>query len=244
MDQFFAKDFSGEPFVMFGLPHLAVLVLLLAVNLALPGLRGHAKARQYFRYGLAALLLVNEFAWHIWNAAVGQWTLQTMLPLHLCSVLVWTSAVMLLTQNYQIYELIYLMGIGGAIQAVLTPDLGVYGYPHFRFFQTFLSHGGIIVAALFMTLVEGLRPYWRSLWRVFVVMNIYVAVVFVINLILGSNYLFIMHPPETPSLIDALGPWPWYLIPLELIGVVTCLVLYMPFAIKDWLASRSAQPAG
>jgi hypothetical integral membrane protein (TIGR02206 family) len=172
MDQFFAKDFSGEPFVMFGLPHLAVLVLLLAVNLALPGLRGHAKARQYFRYGLAAMLLVNELAWHIWNAAVGQWTLQTMLPLHLCSVLVWTSAVMLLTQNYQIYELIYLMGIGGAIQAVLTPDLGVYGYPHFRFFQTFLSHGGIIVAALFMTLVEGLRQYWRSLWRVFLVMNI------------------------------------------------------------------------
>jgi len=26
------------------------------------------------------------------------------------------------------------MGIGGALQALLTPDLGLYGFPHFRFF--------------------------------------------------------------------------------------------------------------
>jgi hypothetical integral membrane protein (TIGR02206 family) len=243
MEQFFALDYAGEPFMIFGLPHLVVLAVLLLANLSLPGLRGRPNAIRTVRLGLAWLLLVNEMAWHVWNAAVGRWTIQEMLPLHLCSVLVWTTALMLFTENYRIYEFIYLMGIGGAIQAVFTPDLGVYGFPHFRFFQTFISHGGIIVAAVFMTVVQGLRPYWRSLVRVFVVMNIYMAIVFVINSIIGSNYLFIMYPPETPSLIDLLGPWPWYILSLEAIGLVTCVILYLPFAIKDWLARRAIQPA-
>jgi uncharacterized membrane protein YwaF len=52
-----------------------------------------------------------------------------------------------------------------------------------------------------------------------------------------------MHPPETPSLIDLLGPWPWYILSLEAIGLVTCVILYLPFAIKDWLARRAIQPA-
>ena len=243
MEQFFTKDYTGAPFGFFGAPHLAVMVILLLVNFSLPRMSGKPRAQKAFRYSLAIMLLVNELAWHVWNAAVGQWTLQTMLPLHLCSVLVWTTAAMLLTENYRIYEFIYLMGIGGALQAVLTPDLGIYGFPHFRFFQTFISHGGIITAAVFMTVVEGLRPYWRSILRVFVATNIYMVVVFVINLLLGSNYLFIMRPPETPSLIDALGPWPWYLLSLEVIGVLTCLVLYLPFALKDWRAARQVQAA-
>jgi hypothetical integral membrane protein (TIGR02206 family) len=243
MEQFFTKEYTGAPFVFLGTAHLVVIVILLLVNLSLVRLRGKPQAQKAFRYTLAVVLLVNELAWHVWNAAVGQWTLQTMLPLHLCSVLVWTTAAMLLTENYRIYEFIYLMGIGGALQAVLTPDLGIYGFPHFRFFQTFISHGGIITAAVFMTVVEGLRPYWRSLLRVFVATNIYMVVVFGINLLLGSNYLFIMRPPDTPSLIDALGPWPWYLLSLEAIGVLTCLVLYLPFALKDWRAARQVQAA-
>jgi hypothetical integral membrane protein (TIGR02206 family) len=166
-----------------------------------------------------------------------------MLPLHLCSVLVWTTALMLFSENYRIYEFIYLMGIGGAIQAVFTPDIGQYGFPHFRFFQTFLSHGGIITAAVFMTVIQGLRPHWRSIGRVFVVMNVYMVLVFMINSILGSNYLFIMRPPDTPSLIDALGPWPWYILSLEGIGLLTSVILYLPFALKDWLSQRSLQVA-
>jgi hypothetical integral membrane protein (TIGR02206 family) len=243
MEQFFTLDFTGEPFVIFGPPHLVVLAALLLVNLSLPRLRGHPRATRIVRLGLAWTLVANELSWHAWNAAVGRWTIQEMLPLHLCSVLVWTTALMLFTENYWIYEFIYLMGIGGAIQAVFTPDIGVFGFPHFRFFQTFISHGGIIVAAVFMTAVQGLRPYWRSLLRVFVVMNIYMVFVFMVNSLIGSNYLFIMRPPDTPSLIDMLGPWPWYILALEAIGLLTCVLLYLPFAVKDWRAQRAIQPA-
>jgi len=235
MDQFFTRDFSGDPFVIFGGPQLVVLAILALVNLSFIRFRKNPddQARRRFRYGLAALLLVNEASWHWWNWYVGKWNIQEMLPLHVCSVLVFASAYMLVTKSYAVFEFAYFMGIGAAIQAVMTPDLGIYGFPHYRFFQTFISHGGIVTAAIYMTVVEGYRPTWKSLWRVAVVMNLYLVVVTAINYLIGSNYMFTLRKPDTPSLLDVLGPWPWYLLSLEVIGLVVCLLLYLPFAIRD-----------
>ncbi|MFZ5808231.1 MAG: TIGR02206 family membrane protein [Chloroflexota bacterium] len=230
----FAKDWTGAPFHFLGIEHLTALFLLVVLNFLLFRLRG-AKEEQRRRAALmmAAILWLNEVGWHVWNYAVGQWTIQTMLPLHVCSLLVWTSGFMLVAKNYTIYEFCYFLGIGGAMQALLTPDLGIYGFPHYRFFQTFISHGLIITAAIYMTVVEGFRPTWKSFVRVAVIANLYMGVVFVINSWIGSNYMFINHKPETPSLLDLLPPWPYYLLYEELIGFVVFLLLYLPFALMD-----------
>ena len=39
--------------------------------------------------------------------------------------------------------------------------------------------------------------------------------------------------PPVASIIDLMPPWPWYLIHVEIIGILTCLILYLPFVIKD-----------
>ncbi len=239
MDQFFAKDWVGKPFELFGTAHLVALGIVLIINLLLPQLkRVSPRGRAIFRYSLAAILLVNESLWHWWNYSIGQWTVQTMLPLHICSVFVFLCAFMLVTKNRPVYEFAYFLGIGAATQALLTPDAGQYGFPHFRFFQVIVSHGAIVTAAVYMTLVEGYRPTWKSLLRVIIGTNIYMVFVGVVNYLLGSNYMFIAHKPETPSLIDMLGPWPWYILGLEAIGFTVGLLLYLPFAIRDWRAGR------
>jgi hypothetical integral membrane protein (TIGR02206 family) len=125
------------------------------------------------------------------------------------------------------------MGIAGALQALLTPDAGIYGFPHFRAFQTMISHGLIITTPIYMTLVEGFRPTWGKAVRVFIGCNLYLLVIFVLNFVIGSNYLFIAHKPETASLLDMLPAWPWYILYIEAIGVLCILLLYLPFAIRD-----------
>jgi hypothetical integral membrane protein (TIGR02206 family) len=235
MDQFFAADYSGPAFEFMSVTHIGTLAVLVLLNLFLIRYR-HAddKTKGSIRWLLALILWGNEFAWHYWNYAVGRWTIQSMLPLHLCSLLVWTGALMLVTRNYRIYEFMYFMGIGGAIQALATPDLGIYGFPHFRFFQTFISHGLIITSAIYMTVVEGFRPTWKSMLRVVIWMNLYAAVVYFINSSIGSNYLMINYKPDTPSLLDLLPPWPIYILYMEIIGIITILLLYLPFVIRDW----------
>lgn len=241
MIQFFAKDYTGAPFDFLGAAHWGALIALLILNVILTRFKGAGEStRRTIRYTLAGILWANEIGWHAWNYAVGQWTIQTMLPLHLCSLLVWTGALMLVTKNYAIFEFMYFLGIGGSIQALMTPDLGIYGFPHFRFFQTFISHGLILTSALYMTVVEGYRPTWKSLLRVALWINLYMAAVFVVNGLIGSNYLFIARKPDTASLLDVLPDWPWYILYMEAIGLVTSLLLYLPFVIKDWRARAAA----
>jgi hypothetical integral membrane protein (TIGR02206 family) len=234
MTEFFAANFQGPPFELFGRTHLAALGALVLLNLFLIRFRNASEGtKAALRWMLALTLWVNEFAWHYWNYSVGRWTIQTMLPLHLCSVLVWVGALMLVTKNYRIYEFMYFMGIAGAIQALATPDLGNYGFPHFRFFQTFISHGLIVTSAIYMTVVEGFRPTLKSIPRVVIWMNVYALIVFFINNAIGSNYLMINHKPELPSLLDLLPEWPIYILYMELIGFLSILLLYFPFAAKD-----------
>jgi len=231
---FFAETFQGPAFEYFGTTHLASLGALVLLNLFLLRFRNAGSGtKSAVRWLLALILLGNEVAWHYWNYIYGKWTLQTMLPLHLCSLLVWTGAWMLMTKNYRVYEFMYFMGIAGAIQALATPGIGNYDFPHFTFFQYFLSHGLIITSAIYMTVVEGLRPTWKSMLRVFVWMNVYAGIVYYLNTILGSNYLMINYKPATPSLLDLLPEWPLYILYMELIGIASMLILYIPFAIKD-----------
>jgi len=235
MEQYFEANYTGHAFDFLGAAHIGALLVLVALNLFLIRFRNSTDgAKSVLRWIMALILLSNEIAWHYWNYIVGRWTLQTMLPLHLCSLLVWTGAFMLVTKNYKIYEFMYFMGIGGAIQALATPDLGIYGFPHFRFFQTFTSHGLIVTSAIYLTVVEGLRPTWKSILRVAIWMNIYVVIIYFVNMAIGSNYLMINYKPNTPSLLDLLPDWPIYILYLEGIGIVTCLLLYLPFVIKDW----------
>jgi hypothetical integral membrane protein (TIGR02206 family) len=242
MLQYFAKDYTGGAFVLFGPGHLIALAVVVLFNIFIVWrFRGADEDTKHkVRLGITAALWLNELGWHIWKYSIGDWTIQEMLPFHLCSVLVWVGGAALITKNYKVYEFMYFMGLAGATQALLTPDAGIYGFPHYRPFQTIIAHGLIVASAIFMTFVEGYRPTWKSLGRVILWMNIYMAIVFVINQFIGSNYLFIAHKPATASLLDLLPPWPYYILYIELIGIVLSLLLYLPFWIKDLRTARAA----
>lgn len=234
MGAFFSKGWDGSPFNLFEAAHLIILLVIVVVNLGLLRFKGASEpTRKAVRWTMAIVLWVNEAVWHVWNLYLGTWTVQTMLPLHICSVLIWLSGFMLIFKNYAIYEFVYFLGIGGGLQALLTPDVGIYNFPHVRFLQAFIGHGLMLTSGIYMTTVEGFRPTWKSMLRVIVISNIYMVVIFFFNRAIGSNYLMVNGKPSVASIIDLMPPWPWYLIHVEIIGILTCLILYLPFAIKD-----------
>jgi hypothetical integral membrane protein (TIGR02206 family) len=230
MGNLFSSSYIGSAFELFGSAHLFALLTIFIVNLFLIRLKNsNEKTKHTARWTLALILWFDELAWHIWNLAIGKWSIQYMLPLNICSILIWLSGLMLISKNYKIYEFAYFLGIGAGFQYLLTPDLGIYGFPHFRFFQTFISHGLLITAPIYITIVEGFRPNWKSILRVVLWANIYMFIIFIVNVTIGSNYLMINSKPSTPSLLDILPSWPYYLIFMELIGLATFLLLYIPF---------------
>jgi hypothetical integral membrane protein (TIGR02206 family) len=246
MKQLFATQVKGEPFILFGFGHLVAIVLLLLAVVCLPLIRKYwdERGKRIFRYSLIAWMLGWEIAWHIWSYYDGSWTIQTHLPLHLCTLFTYLSMYMLATRSYSIYELAYFAGIGGAMQAIFTPDTGGLGFPHFRAFQIFASHGGIILAAMYMTIVEGYRPTLKSFKQIILWANIYMLFIFFVNMALGSNYMFISYKPtDFYSVLDYLTPWPWYILELEVMGIAVFILLYIPFLIKDLRARLQTSQA-
>jgi hypothetical integral membrane protein (TIGR02206 family) len=238
MARFFSIDYLLGEFGLFSPPHLLAILAIVLVNVSMVlWLKRAEVARKPVRYCLAGLLIAQEITLHLWYAYAGQWSPSQSLPLHLCGAAVILSVIVLVSKSYPLYELTYFWGFGGAIQALLTPNM-TYGFPHYRFWQFFVSHGAIVTASVLMTFVEGYRPTVRSIWRTFAITNAYMIVVAGLNLILDGNYLFICYKPDTPSLLDYLGPWPWYILSLEVVGILSFLVYYAPFALKDLLHRR------
>jgi hypothetical integral membrane protein (TIGR02206 family) len=235
MDIFAGYEYTGPAFHFLDASHVTALaiILLIILGLFIFGKRFTPRSRFWFRSGLALLLIGNEILWHWWNWKIGLWSIQYMLPLHLCNILVFVSAYTLISKNYHTYEFLYFMGLTGAIQVLITPDAGVFGFPHIRFFILFIAHGGIVIAAIYMTIVEKYRPSAKSLLWVVLAMNVYIPIMVGVNALLGSNYLFIAHKPDMPTLLDYLGPWPWYILSMEGIGLSIASLLYLPFFWND-----------
>ena len=228
-------------FEPFGLQHGLGTGITLAVAVLLPLLlraRADARGQDLARKAIAICMFIDVFLKPLVRAGVYGMPLALHLPLHLCGMSVALGAFMLWLRSYRLYEVLYFWGTGGAVMALLTPDI-LYAFPHPTFLLFFVSHGLAFLAVMFATLVMGFRPRPSSLLIVMPVTAAYALVMYPVNLLLGSNYLFLLAKPAQPSPLDWFGPWPWYLPGLVGMAAVTLVLLYVPFAVIDWARSRA-----
>ena len=230
-------------FQFLGVPHIIALALTIALPIALSVLVRRADSSVVANvvcYLLAAILIANEIGVWIYRAATVQSFsvfVQSHLPLHICGVALFVVVLALLRRNQTLYEIGYFWGIVGTLNAVLTPQLEV-GFPHYRFFQYFTIHGGIVVSVLFATWGLRMRPTLKGLLHSFLLVNLYMVVIAGVNLLLKSNYMFICEPPNTKSPFF-FAPWPWYIPIVDAVAFVLFFLVYSPFLIGDWLRSLS-----
>lgn len=245
MGKYFDFYYDGPELELFGAGHLITLGIVAAmVAFLIWGWKDPSDAaKRNARFVMVGLILVIKTSWHSWNVYYDNWSIQHHLPLHLCAVTAWCSVYILLTRSYRVYEIVYFVGIAGATQALLTPEADMYALPHFRAVQTFAGHGMIVIALVYMTTIEGFRPTWSSIWKTMLVANVYMVAVTGINYLIGSNYMYTMRKPSAASVLDLMGPWPWYLIPAELLALSLFVLLYLPFVVKDRRAHRQASVA-
>jgi uncharacterized membrane protein YwaF len=55
-----------------------------------------------------------EGSWEPWNTHPSRWTIQIMVPLDLCNLMMLLACINLILKNYRTYIFVYLLGIGAA----------------------------------------------------------------------------------------------------------------------------------
>jgi len=190
-------------------------------------------AEQY-RLGLNMALVVafSEIGWMLLRLYLGVFNPAEDLPFVACHFMALMLPVLMFGLNGLLYEILYFWILGGTLQAILTPHL-TNGFPHYTFWMFWIVHCGLVIVILYATIVYRMRPTVQSIWKAFLVMQGYIVISFVVNYVLGANYNYVCYKPPTASILDYLGPWPWYVVGTE--GIVLCLFLiaYSPFWVMD-----------
>ena len=153
---------------------------------------------------------------------------ENSLPMHFCDVVSILLGVTLIRPRQRCAELGYLWGLSGTVQGLLTPSLK-HGWGSPEYWTFFAQHGGVPVAALALVFGAGLRPQPGALGRAMVWAWGYMAVISRFNWLLGTNYGYFSAPPDGRSLLDYMGPWPWYLLTLQAVAVLLFSLLLLPF---------------
>jgi len=234
---------AEHPFHAYGPPHLAVIFLTIVLPFALAAIAWRTKSPRVERAiitVLSVVLVLNYIAYLVFIRSHGVVDWRQMLPLQMCD---WGMAVVIVamwTGNQRWFEVAYFWGIGGTLQAVLTPNLR-YGFPDWRFISFFTSHCGIIIGVVFLMLTRRYRPYPMSIVCAFLWSEFYFVVTLVADALTGFNYGFLLHKPEAFSILSFLSDSrPLYLLELHGVALLFFLGLYAPFAIVDLV--RSVQP--
>jgi hypothetical integral membrane protein (TIGR02206 family) len=215
-------------------------LIAIALTIALPFLLFAIVRRFRSAFVERAIILViltslaaNYVGYLIFIRRLGEQTWAQMLPMQMCDWALVVIIVALWTGNRRWFEVAYFWGIGGTLQAILTPNLR-FGFPDLRFISFFVAHSGIIVGVIFLMLTRRLRPYAMSIVRTFAWSEVYFFCALTADLLTGVNYGFLLHKPEAFSLLSYLSDsWPLYLLQMHGLALVFFVVLYLPFAIYD-----------
>jgi hypothetical integral membrane protein (TIGR02206 family) len=228
---------AARAFEPYGGQHLALLVLfaLGAVGLVALGrgqrrrAPGQAAGRTTGRV-LAVLLVCVALPGQAFQLTPGDFDIDTSLPLQLCD-LAWVAAVWALwTRRPLAVALTYFWGLTLTVQGIVTPSLAE-AFPHPRFFAFWGMHLLVVWSALYLTLGLGLGPRWRDYRASVAVTAVWAVVVYLLDVALDVNYGYLVHKPGSASLLDALGPWPVYL----LVGMAALLA---GWALMTWPWAR------
>jgi hypothetical integral membrane protein (TIGR02206 family) len=72
-------------------------------------------------------------------------------------------------------------------------------------------------------------PRRGAVGRVFVATATFAVVAGLADLLTGGNYMFLREKPEAASLLDVMGPWPWYILTGALLAIAMFAALDVPF---------------
>ncbi len=238
---------DAPPFQAYGLPHLTVIFLTIVLPFALAALVRRTKSRRIEKAivgVLSAVLISNYVVYLVFIRGRGVVDWRQMLPMQMCD---WGMVVVIVAMwsgNQRWFEVAYFWGIGGTLQAVLTPNLR-YGFPDWRFISFFTSHSSIIIGVIFLMLTRRYRPYPVSIVRVWLWTEFYFVVTLAVDELTGVNYGFLLHKPEAFSILSFLADsWPLYLLQMHGVALLFFLVLYAPFAVFDMTKRRLIRKAG
>jgi len=207
---------------LFGAEHLLPVLLLVLFIVFLAYLKKSSipqASQDNLGRGLAWVLFFSFPTYVALQLLDGSVSWNTALPLYPCPLASLAAPLLIRSKNTTLFNVIFYWVFAGTLQAVITPEVKST-FPHYEYFYFWVCHAGLLGLLLFTLVIQDKEPTLRGVVSAFIWLNVFVVISAIVNSLLGSNYYYLSAKPTVPTLMDYLGPWPWYILGVETVALI------------------------
>jgi len=205
-----------------------VISTVLCIAVAWVYSKSSEKLKKIIIQAVSYLVIFNEVAFQINMVFYGIWSIKTSLPLEMCYI----SALLIPfysmnNQSRTLKNWFFFAGFCGSLFAFINTNLSEFEQIYISI-HYFFAHGLVIFIA-FSIIVDGYRPVWKDYYNVIKRTTLLVLIIIILNILLGSNYMFTFEKPEGINFTLLMPEWPYYFLIMLLVGLIsyTVMMLFM-----------------
>jgi hypothetical integral membrane protein (TIGR02206 family) len=231
MEFFSPRPGSSHLFEIGSAGHLGLMLVvvgllgaLLLFRDELPLLR---RSRRFMARTAALILVVEGLSYAIRFSEPGA-TVFDILPLHLCASLKIAIATLILLERYDLVKPISTWAMAAGFVSFANVNLEGHSFGSFSFWHYVLGHLYLILLPVLLFLMGDFRYDLRSHLRSMAGLFLWSFVVFVLNAVWDTNYMYTGPHNHTavPFIPAALMVWPLNYVSFALTGVALMSGLY------------------
>lgn len=178
--------------------------------------------------GLAVLLSLSQLMKIPLNLYAGTFDVSKDIPLHLCNYLPFVLVWMYASKNRKVWATLFFWIVLGTSQANFTPSVE-FSLFHYDAIRYWMVHLGLVLLALYPAVAWKWDLHKEDIYSTVIWLNVAAAIVFAFNLLLGTNYMYLMAKPPGTTFYSILPAWPAYILVLEVILITWSLLVYRVF---------------
>ena len=217
----YVVEFMSQEWITWSLFSLAFISIPLILARFL-----NKSQKRMISYIMGGLLIIDFFTENIGYIAAGTWDIQYNLPIQLCGISSLICCVLpFIKKKKKLFEFVYYTGIIGGVMAILTPQMNYFDGTIRYYLNFYVSHSLIIALPIFMFLHLDMRLPRLSWFKLWINLNILMAIIMPINFLLDSNYMYVNAPPEVDNPL-VIGDWPYYIFLWEIFILIIAYMVY------------------
>lgn len=223
---------------LYGTRHIIVLILTLVacITFTLIFRKRSDKTKKILFRVFASILLFFEIASRVVNLIIAKThtfasVMEILLPMHICSVMVWVFIIAIFSQKQVLLNFSVLGGILATVAFLLYPAVGLNKvYISFTCLYSIFSHMlGFVTCILLMTLGQ-VKFEFKKIWQPLVCFAIMFSWGVLLNWVIfpGSDYMYLRNDPLELGL-----PFPY-----QILYLVIILIYITAFYLVDYIKQK------
>lgn len=223
---------KGVGFQHYDLCHILWLLVFIIITAVCSIVYRHCneRKRQKFRMGIAALLVIDELFKQV-CLQLGDNFKFDYLPLHLCSINILLITIHAIKPSKILDNFLYTVCIPGALAALLFPTWTKLPFENFMHIHSFTVHILLALYPIMLTAGTDIRPAVRDIPKTLGFLGILAVGVYGINLLLDTNFMFLMRAPKGNPLYWFEKTFGEHLIGYPILIALVLLIMYIPIVL-------------